>query len=116
MKKTPLEEFNEVKNITIDLTPFTPTLRLYPRHFLEMESLSRSYDLHCGGIRLTITMKGFASRRYMTVVKDLLEEHRAPLGVSPVGITKRKITERGDEYYLQEFRGETAVTQVAAAE
>ena len=63
----------------------------------------------------TVKTIGFYSERYTKLVKELLKDRQDTLEVNPVGVSKKKIKERIDKYYTQEFSGETAMTQVVAA-
>ena len=109
-------DFYEVKVININLTPIEPGLRFHHQKFLELERVAHQTNLHPGGIDSRVRLSGFSSRQYEAMVKELLEERKQLLGMTPVGITKKKMREKLEEYYTQAFRGETAVTQVVAAE
>ena len=104
--KSPNENFCITKSIDIMLTPLQPSLCLYPRHFLEMVNESHQTTLHSGGIRSSVVVKGFRSRKYTKLVKALLQDRQDTLGVSLVGVSTKTMKERIDKYYTQEFRRE----------
>ena len=110
------QNFFEIKKVKVKVTPFEPALRLYPRKFLELERVNRRKDAHVGGIDTEVTVADFMSPDYGLLILELARERRRMIGVDPSKITYSEMKSRLQDFYNQEFRGETGLLQVIVAE